>query len=45
MNKYLPTIGIDYGATKIYVDKKQVDKWVDMIDICLYRWIYRKIDR
>jgi len=24
VNKYLPTIGIDYGATKIYVDKKQV---------------------
>ena len=45
MNKYLTTIGIDYGATKIYVDKKQVDKWVDMIDLCLYRWIYRKIDR
>ncbi len=22
--KYLPTIGIDYGATKIYVDKRQV---------------------
>merc|ERR1712180_276675 len=24
VGKYLPTIGIDYGATKIYVDKKQV---------------------
>jgi len=24
ISKYLPTIGIDYGATKIYVDKKQV---------------------
>jgi len=24
VSKYLPTIGIDYGATKIYVDKKQV---------------------
>lgn len=24
ISKYLPTIGIDYGATKIYVDKRQV---------------------
>ena len=22
--KYLPTVGIDYGATRIYVDKKEV---------------------
>ena len=24
VSKYMPTIGIDYGATKIYVDKKEV---------------------
>ena len=24
VSKYLPTIGIDYGATKIYVDKREV---------------------
>jgi len=24
VGKYLPTIGIDYGATKLYVDKRQV---------------------
>ena len=24
VTKYLPTIGIDYGATKIYVDKREV---------------------
>ena len=24
VTKYLPTVGIDYGATRIYVDKKEV---------------------
>ena len=24
VSKYLPTIGIDYGATKIFVDKREV---------------------
>ena len=24
VTKYLPTVGIDYGATRIFVDKKEV---------------------
>jgi GTPase SAR1 family protein len=27
VSKYMPTIGIDYGATKIYVDKESKKKF------------------